>query len=241
MYGVPDAISSLDQQQLVHAVVIADMVHAELAGQQAVQVLTAAAQSEQGLSAKALHALASLPAWPSCLLQLLAVIVKHARCCRDVNPAADAAAVAAADIGGRIQRLLLSALGNLESVWADEQLKKLLLQLPLQEMQLLLSADQLCVASEDTVLYMAEKLIAALRGPSKPAAKAALAQLVRAPQLSQFALSCAVLSSSSRQQLLGEFEVQLKNLLSLKLAGAAGKQLLTEASTICGAPSSWSL
>jgi hypothetical protein len=52
----------LEQLQLVHAVTIADMVHAEAAVQQAVRALATAAESEQGLSAAALQLLAGLHA-----------------------------------------------------------------------------------------------------------------------------------------------------------------------------------
>jgi hypothetical protein len=115
MYGVPDATSSLEQHQAVHAVVIADMVHAEVAGQQALQVLQAAAKSEQGLTAAAVQALAGLPVWLSCLLQLLPAVVQRAPCCRDSK--AYLAAITAADAGGRVQQLLVAAFGDLQAVW----------------------------------------------------------------------------------------------------------------------------
>jgi hypothetical protein len=116
MYLKPDAISSLEQQQVVHAIVIADMAGAEAAEQQALQALRAAAQSEEGLTAAALQALAGLPVWPACLLQLLPTIVEHAPCCRDST--ADLAAVVVADAGGEIQQVLL-AVGDLQAVWSD--------------------------------------------------------------------------------------------------------------------------
>jgi hypothetical protein len=71
MYGKRTAVSRLEQQQLVYAAVIADMVGAEAAVQQATHALQRAAQAQQGLSAAALGALAGLPALPTCLLQLL--------------------------------------------------------------------------------------------------------------------------------------------------------------------------
>jgi hypothetical protein len=114
MYGVPDAISSLEQQQVVHAVVIADMVHAETAQQQVLQALQAAAMSQYGLAAAVLQALAGMSVWTACLLQLLLTIVEHAPCCRDST--ADLEAVAAADVGGRMQQLLVAVLGNLQAV-----------------------------------------------------------------------------------------------------------------------------
>jgi hypothetical protein len=214
-YGVPDAISSLEQHQAVHALVMADMVHAEAAGQQALQVLQAAAKSEQRLTAAAMQALAALPVWPSCLLRLLPTIVEHAPCFRDNTTYL--AAVTAADAGGRVHSVLVAALGDLQAVWSDKQLQQLLMGLPLPAMQLLLSADQLRVPSQDTVLYTAKQYVEAQPDDdSKAAAEAALAPLVRAPQLSMFALSCAALPADSGKGLLGAYVQQLKGLLSLK-------------------------
>jgi hypothetical protein len=95
MYGAPNILNSLQEQQLVQAVVIADMVHAEAAAEQAVSALKAEAESEQGLSAAALDALAGLPAWPARLVQLVPAIVKHAPCCR--HAIADLPTITAAD------------------------------------------------------------------------------------------------------------------------------------------------
>uniref|UniRef100_A0A383VM69 BACK domain-containing protein n=1 Tax=Tetradesmus obliquus TaxID=3088 RepID=A0A383VM69_TETOB len=221
LYGKPDAISSLEQHQLVHTLVIADMIHADAAEQQALQALQAAAKSEQSLTAAALEALAALPEWPACLLQLLPHIVKHAPCCRDSAAALEA--VAAADDGGRMQRMLLAVFGDLQGVWSDAQLQELLLGLPLPAMQLLLSSDELRLPSEDTVLYTAKQYMQAQKTAAKAAAaKAALAQLVRAPQLSLFALHCAALPADSDQQLLGCYAQKLRELLPLKIIALAG-------------------
>jgi hypothetical protein len=157
MYGVPDSLSNLDQPQLVHAVTIADMVHAEAVVQQAVQALATAARSEQGLSAAALQVLAGMNARPDCLVQLLPAIVKNSSCCK--LDTADLAAIRAADTNGSVQRLLLAELGDLEAAWADAELQQVLLALPLPALQLLLSSDQLQVASEDTVLYTAQRVV----------------------------------------------------------------------------------
>jgi hypothetical protein len=238
MYGMQDAISSLEQHQVVHAVVIADMVHAETAGQQALQVLQAAAESEQGLSATAVQALTGLSVWPACLLQLLPTIVKHAPCCK--VDATDWEAVTAADDGGRVQWLLVAALGDLQAVWSDKQLKELLLGLPLPAMQLLLSSDQLRVPSEDTVLYTADVYMSAKCDDAGQAAKAALAQLVRAPQLSLLALRCAALPADSDQQLLGAYAQELRDLLALRQLATA-EELPSALQQLGGTPASWQL
>uniref|UniRef100_A0A383W0B1 BACK domain-containing protein n=1 Tax=Tetradesmus obliquus TaxID=3088 RepID=A0A383W0B1_TETOB len=238
MYGVPDAISSLEQQQVVHALVIADMIGAEAAGQQALQALQAA-KPEQGLSAAALGALAGLPVWPACLVQLLPSIIQHAPCCRDNM--ADMAAVAAADAGGKIQQVLVAALGDLQAAWSDAQLKVLLLGLPLPAMQLLLSSDQLRVPSEDTVLYIAKQYVQAQTdGAAKEAFKAVLVQLVRAPHLSLFALQCATLPADSSQYFLGCYAQQLRDrsLLPLKVTASA-EELGATLQTVKDVPDSW--
>jgi hypothetical protein len=237
MYGVSHAISSLQEQQMVQAVVIADMVHVDAAAEQAMAALTAAAESEQGLSAAALESLAGLPAWPARLLQLLPVVVQHAPCCQ--GGLADLAAISAADTGNRVQRLLLAVLGDLEAVWADKQLRKLLLGLPLPAMQLLLSADQLRVAAEDTVLYTASRYKSTHRYPAS-VIRAALAPTVRAPHLSVFALSCYTVPPISSRMLLGQYGAQLPSLLCLKHIARPGEFANTLA-VISDAPASWQL
>jgi hypothetical protein len=121
-----------------------------------------------------------------------------------------------------VQRLLVLALGDLEAVWADMQLKPLLLGLPLPAMQLLLSSRRLRVASEDTVLCTAQQNMRRQKRPQlKAAAKAALAQLVRAPHLSMFTLSLAALTDAGSNMLLSEYSSQLKSLLSTQLVAPA--------------------
>jgi hypothetical protein len=240
MYGVPDAISSLEQQQVVHAVVIADMMHAETVAKQALQALQAAAKLEHGPTAAALHAMAGLSVWPACLLQLLPIIVEHAPCCK-VNTT-DLAAITAADVGGRIQQLLVAALGDLQAVWSDSQLHELLLGLPLPAMHLLFSSDQLRLPSEDTVLYTAKQYVwEQVLADDEAAAKAVLAQLVRAPQLSLFALSCTALAANSDEQLLGAYAKQSRALLSFKRIAPDQELVAAEVADWQDAPSSWRL
>lgn len=85
-------------------------------------------------------------------------------------------------------------------------------------MQLLLSSDELRVPSEDTVVYTAQQYVEAQRRPSRKAAQAALAQLIRAPHLSRFALSCAASASNDTQMLLGSKVPQLQELLFIQQA-----------------------
>jgi hypothetical protein len=249
MYGVDsgwNAMSSLQQQQLVHAVVIADRLQVTPVCRQAQQLLVEAAKAEQGLSAAALDALTlGLSPWPSCLLTLLPTIVQHVPCCKQST--ADLAAIAAADTGGKVQRLLVAVLGNLQAVWSDAEQRRVLLGLPLPAMQLLLSSDQLQVLSEDTVLYTAAKYAAAQAegelddaAAAAAAAKAALAPLVRAPLLSSFAVSSAALAAASSQQLLSNYAHHMQVLINLQGKASATEQLEQLRQVEC-TPSSWLL
>jgi hypothetical protein len=241
MYQVPDAISSLQQQHLVQAVVIAELLQVEYVAQQALQALSAAAGAPQGLAAAALGALASLDAWPAGLKQLLPLILRNTTCCR--SRTADLAAVKIADAGGRVQNMLVGALGDLQGVWSSAEEKALLRALPLPAMQLLLSSDLVRVPSEDTVLYTAMQYVRAQTQPAKKAAaKAALAPLVRVPQLSAFALYWAALSTGSSQQLLSSYTQQMQHLQGLKIiASPFDFKLDTKVSAVAGAPDSWGL
>jgi hypothetical protein len=240
MYGVPGAVGKLEQQQLLHAVVIADMVGAEAASQQASEALRDAAEAEQGLSAAAVEALAGLSAWPACLLQLLLAAVRSSPCCSSSGSGLSGTA----ECQSRLQRLLLAVLGDLEAVWADTQLKELLLGLPLPAVQLLLSSDQLCVASEDTVLYTAQEYVSQIRETTSASAATtalvALQLLVRAPQLSVSATAACALPERSTSRLLHPYQRQLKALLSLKHLAAAD-QLVQLSKQIFDAPASWQL
>uniref|UniRef100_A0A383WH17 BACK domain-containing protein n=1 Tax=Tetradesmus obliquus TaxID=3088 RepID=A0A383WH17_TETOB len=264
MYRVPGAVSTLQQQQLVHAVVIADMVGVEVATEQAVKSLTTAAQSEQGLSAAALEALARLAAWPACLLQLLPTVLKSAPCCsiessrvEDITAAPSSSITAAPIINRSMQQLLLGVFGDLDAACADKQLKQLLLSLPLPALQLLLSSDQLRVASEDTVLYVAQKYLdpytvyeAEEEEPDfnnnlklYEDVQAALAQLVRAPHLSHFALCCAALThepDSNSDHVLDGHLSQVQSLLSLKQT-ATTEQVAASIGDLEDVPASWLL
>jgi hypothetical protein len=108
-------------------------------------------------------------------------------------------------------------------------------------MQLLLSSDLVRVPSEDTVLYTAKQYLQAQTQPADIAtAKAALAPLIRAPQLSTFALCCAALAPGSSQHLLSSYAQQLQRLQLLKAVDLP-KDRITEAAAVEGAPGSWGL
>lgn len=242
LYGVAYAFIHLRHDQLVQALIIADMIGAAEAAEQVNQCLKTAAASQQGLSVEALEMLAGLPAWPECLLQLLPTIVAHASCCKISS--FDLVAIAAADCKGVLQRLLLSIFGDLQAVWRDEKLKTMLLQLPCPAMQLLLSSDQLQVPSEDIVLYTAQEYVVQQRKePVRGAARSALAGLVRAPHLSDGMLHHAALSDDNEALLMGEYLKQLRHLLLLRrtLMDRAGVDFQDGLTRMQGIPKSWQL
>jgi hypothetical protein len=239
MYQVPDAISSLPKQHLVQAVVIAEMLQVDNVARQALQALSTAAGAPQGLASAALRAMASLEAWPAGLKKLLLLVVEKTACCKDST--ADLAAIKAADAGGSVHNMLVGAIGDLQAVWSSAEEKALLLALPLPAMQLLLSSDLVRVPSEDTVLYTAAQYVQAQTQPSnRAAAKAALAPLIRVPQLSSYALCWAGMAADSSQQLLSSYAQQLKALLFLK-SMAPPEKVKKEATAAAGAPGSWGL
>jgi hypothetical protein len=218
------------------------MVHAEAAMQQAVQALAAAAASEQGLSAAALQVLAGMHARPACLVKLLPSIVKNSSCCK--LGTTDLAAIKAADTNSSVERLLLAELGDLEAVWADAGLQQVLLALPLPALQLLLSSDQLQVASEDTVLYTAQEVVDELgeepgrqAAALEAAATAALAPLVRVPQLSSLAIWCVVCDIEA---LLSGYAEQLKRLQALHRV-ASQAEVVAAVDSFQDPPASWRL
>jgi hypothetical protein len=247
MYGVPDALCSLEQHQLVYALLIADMAGVRAAAEQALQTLRKAADSPEGLSGAAVEVLTNLHAWPACLLQLLDITI-HKLCSRMI-PIPSLEKIKAADTGGRAQRLLLAVFGDLEQAWADTQLQQRLLALPLAGMQLLLSSDRLRVASEDTVLFVVRQYSAQQSPLSYGStslhseARQALAPLLRAPQLSMFALSSIPdLDTYYASFMLSDYLAPLKLLTALRRVTAAeSPELLTQVRRIPSVPASWLL
>lgn len=194
MYGVPNAFSSLGQDQLVWTVKYADMLQMSAIAERAAQALqAAAAAAADGFSAKTLTALGQLPAWPNCLLPLLPAVAKLAEDSNSQPAAADGSSSSGSGSSiakqRSIQRVLVTVLGDLEEVWQQQRLQTLLLELPLPAIKLLLSSDQLSVHSEDTVLYTAAKYTASLQSHQQAAAAAGLRAVVRCPQLSPFQLT----------------------------------------------------
>jgi hypothetical protein len=133
--------------------------------------------------------------------------------------------------------MLVGALGDLQGVWSSAEEKALLLAL------LLLSSDLVRVPSEDTVLYTATQYWQAqTRIVHKVAVKAALAPLIRVPQLSTFALYCAAMAAGSSPHLLSSYGQELQRLLFGKtIAQVAPEELISEVATDEDAPGSWGL
>lgn len=133
---VAELLSELPQEQQLHAALLADMWQVPAVSAATVQLLLAAAQGTGGLTDAAIKQYLGLEAHPDCLLPLLphtaaAVLRSGQQPDKQVEAA--------------LKRMLLRVLGDLEGVWADETLQKILLQLPLPAMELLLSCDELKV------------------------------------------------------------------------------------------------
>lgn len=218
LYGVDDCFDDLPHDQLVHALVIADMIDLPRVAQQIMAILQAASSSAAGLSEAAQASMADLSAWPACLYQLLpsllAQFIRQKQLTEFVGQVQD---VVDADSNSLMQSIMLAAFGDLQAVWQNPELSDVLLGLPLPAMQLLLSSDELQVPSEDIVLYTAQRYLETQPHSTADNIKAALAGLVRAPYLSDFALQHAAFSNaqSSRVQLSAPQD-QLRKLMSLK-------------------------
>jgi hypothetical protein len=210
LYGNEELFREVPQQDLVSAVVYGDQLAIPRAVQLGMQLLQeAAAAGQASLTQACCRALAALPSWPTCMLPLLPAVAAQ------VDPQC------AAEQQQVIQGALVSALGDLEAVWVDKQLRELLMALPLPAVELLLSSDHLRVVSEDTVLYTALRYVEHIDSiQGREAAKEALSKCIRCVQLSSYHLlahtqanQCVNLFSKAQQQLLLE-------LLSLRLVSA---------------------
>lgn len=136
MYGVKkpaELMQELPQQQRLQAAILGDMLQLPEASEAAVDNLVAAAKAPAGLSVAVLKQFLCLSVVPACLLPLVPHVM-------------EAALKQSSAVGmPAIQASLLSVFGNLDSAWADEQLQRVLLALPLPVMELLLSLDALQV------------------------------------------------------------------------------------------------
>jgi hypothetical protein len=121
-------LTSLHQEQLLQAAVLADKWQLSDVSTAAVLMLQAST-----LSRKLLQHFVQLPAVPTLLLPLLDPVVSA--CMRDKGPGKGMA--------GDAKRLLLSVLGDLEGVMGDAAHREALFTLPLHAMELLLSSDDL--------------------------------------------------------------------------------------------------
>lgn len=132
---VAELLSQLDQEQQLHAALLADMWQMLIVSDVAVQLLAAAAGGEKGLSDAAISLLLSQDTFPHCILPLIKPV------------SAACLARGSKDQKKQLKQMMLSILGDLEEVWVDESLKDTLMGLPLPAMELLLSCDELKVGS----------------------------------------------------------------------------------------------
>lgn len=242
LYGVHNALHSLEHEQLIQAVIIADTISALEVSEQAFKCLTTAVASEKGLSDAAMNMLAGLSNWPEYLLKLVPVIVSHTSCCNLLLD--DLAALLAADRNKFMQRLLVNVFGDLQAVWRDAKLKDMLLRLPCAAMQLLLSSNDLKVPSEDIVLFTAEEFVGHFDLKEVRAViRLLLAGLVRAPHLSDAMLRYAALCENSDVLFMRQYVAQLKRLFLLRytMCNRLNQLFLKELAKIPEIPNSWQL
>jgi hypothetical protein len=119
---VQDLMTELTQQQQLQAAVLADKWQVSMASTTAIQLLTAAENSAEGLDAATVDQLLLMAAVPDCLLPLLECAV-------------------------------LRRFGDLEAVWANIELRNLLMRLPLHAMELLLASGKLKVKKHPSIWH----------------------------------------------------------------------------------------
>lgn len=234
-HGVENCFSSLPHDQLVHALVLADMLDTPGLVQQIMAVLKAACSAAAGLSRVGQKAMGDLSAWPACLYQLLPYFLNHSTIQKHL---AEKPKSELDDSSRLIQRILLSPFKNLQAVWQDSAMSSTLMKLPLPAMQLLLSSDELAVPSEDIVLYTAQQYLKNQPGSVAHTSKVALGGLIRAPYLSDFSLQLAAFSKwkSGYIQVFAS-QYQLRCLMSLKCLESF--HLEPDLKDFDGAPESW--
>jgi hypothetical protein len=107
--------------------------------------------------------------------------------------------------------------------------------------------DALQVASEDTVLYTAQRYVVRFRGEQRAHAERLLAPLIRCPHLSRYWLAGSVNSTTADSMLLAELRPHLRRLLMLVEAQPGYTVSSTDlregglSQRLAGAPASWAL
>jgi hypothetical protein len=206
------AIEQLDQPTLICTLCLARQHNVP-------RVICAAAAhlKTTDLSAEGVQALCDLPALPPPLWPFLQDAVMH---------------LLKGTSGGNkkaAERLLLGVLSDLELVWSetDATRRTMLCQLPYHPLVLLLSADELQVATEDTVLFtvvnadaiQVDPAAAALANMRQRAMQKELLKLVTFPQLSAACLGTVVPELEGVKQV---FDVSRL----LRAAYACGRQVV---------------
>lgn len=133
---IPELLSGLPQEQQLHAALLADMWQVADVSTAAVKILADAAAADQCVSKEACEQLLQLAAPPTCLLPLFEVLVHLLAKQTDQQSTAT------------LKCMLLSVLGDLEEVWADQALQDTLLRLPLGAMVVLLGCNELMVGAD---------------------------------------------------------------------------------------------
>ena len=193
MYEVPGVLEQQDQPTLVLMTMLALQHDIPRVATAAIQKLSAAELTPDGL-----QALCDLPAWPSPMYPLLEKAIQAKLSSEDEGQKAAA------------QKMLVCAFVDLEEVWTetDDARRNMLVGLSKDALLLLLQSAEVKVASEDTILYTiasstnreVKKLLQKLpkektqqaRAQELREERAPFAALVRVPHLTPEALASIV-------------------------------------------------
>lgn len=134
---LPELLSKLTQVQQLQAAVLADVWGLPEVSTEAVRLLLATADTGAGLTYETVMYYSQMNAVPSCMVPLLPKVLAV---CLDSSTEHTLGNYRSA-----AEQALLTVLGNLNAVWADAALQQLLLDLPLDMMQLLVSSSRLLV------------------------------------------------------------------------------------------------
>lgn len=165
MYGrnaAADSSTPLTDVQLVHKIILADMLQVGAASsdddvaKQACSELCDSVVAAEGMSQDCQELLLRLRSWPDCLLACFESLTRREPICvlaemwvaaTELRSGVPLHTVRNTQHAGFVEEHLVAAFGDLHDVWEDAelQLHKKLMQLPLPAMQLLLSSHDLTV------------------------------------------------------------------------------------------------
>lgn len=181
MYQVPDALAGLQQTTLLRTALLANKYNAQGPLDAAIERL-----QKQSLDDAALQLFWQVPAcWEPPFWDFLLEAIDYRLSSSTVPPGHSSTAAGRMD---DVRELLVFVCGyDLESVWTQpcDELREILMEVPVSVLAELLSCEHLRVLSEDTVLLTVAKRIAHLKQLGEPEAevKQEISQLMEAVRL----------------------------------------------------------